>query len=258
MNVPYSPDKLDALYRALSPGRVAPYLAASGGDLGEAIRLYELNARFSAHLYGPLQALEVTVRNAIDMQFCHTFGADWAALGSINLQPRQQDDLRKALQEVAVDEEGNPRDFTHDAVVAKLNFGFWVGVLGPKNEVEIWRKSLWRAFPNRPKGTERKAVQGALNSVRRLRNRVAHHCRIIHRDLEQDHNTILEIVGWICPDTMAWTASLSDFDTAHLPVSDESLPFSESAAKDDGLAAIAAPEKTQPTRGGRARLGIKP
>lgn len=255
MNFPYSPDKLDALHRALSPGRIAPYLSAGGGDLAEAIRLYELNARLSALLYGPLQALEVTVRNAIDAEFRSTFGEDWTNLETINLQPKQQVDVQKALSEVAVDEQGDPKDFTHDDVVAELNFGFWVGVLGPKSEVEIWRKALWRAFPHRPKGVERKAVQGALNSVRRLRNRVAHHCRIIHRDLEKDHDTILEIVGWICPDTQAWTASLSGFDAALMPVKDASLPFADGAAEE--APAAEAPAKAKPTREGRARLSVK-
>jgi len=231
-------------------------MSAGDGTLESAIRLYEVNARLSAALYSPLQTLEVTVRNAIDQQFQSSFGADWTTNGVINLQVQQQDDIRKALREVSVDDRGGNVEFTHDDVVAELNFGFWVGVLGPKNEVEVWRKALWQAFPHRPKGTERKLVQGALNSIRRLRNRVAHHCRIIHRDLVQDHATILEVIGWICPDTRAWTAALSTFDPNDVPTNEDELPMPGLPSTDTTVPANDVEQIRKPTREGRARLGV--
>lgn len=252
---PYSPDNLDALCRTISPGRLAPYLDAGGGNTETAMRLYELNARLSSAFYTPLQTLEVTVRNAIDDHFRATFGDTWTDLERIILQGPQQDDIRKALREVSVDDRGNEVDYTHDDVVAELNLGFWVGVLGPKNETEIWRKALWRAFPNRPKGVERKTVQAALNSVRRLRNRIAHHCRIIHRDLVADHATILEVIGWVCTETRDWTAALSTFDPSDIPVPQQALPMEGMPETDPVPPATTLPEKD--TRDGRARLGIR-
>jgi hypothetical protein len=250
----YSPDKLDALSRTISPGRLAPYIDAGGGDVETAVRLYELNARLSSAFYTPLQTLEVTVRNAIDDQFRACFGDIWTDLGRIKLQPPQQDDVRKALREVSVDDRGQDVDYTHDDVVAELNFGFWVGVLGPKNDTEIWRKSLWQAFPNRPRGVERKTVQAALNSVRRLRNRIAHHCRIIHRDLVADHATILEVIGWVCTETHDWTAALSSFDPSDIPVPQQALPIAGMPETDPVPPATNLPERD--TRNGRPRLGI--
>ena len=257
MSFVYSSGTLDALHASISSGRLAPYIDAGDGTVEAAVRLYELNARLSAAFYSPLQTLEVTVRNAIDQQFRATFGENWATSGAITLQQQQQDDIQKAINELSLDDQGRPRDFTHDDIVAELNFGFWVGVLGPKNEVEVWRKSLWRAFPHRPKGTERKAVQGALNSIRRLRNRVAHHCRIIHRDLAADHSLILEVIEWICPDTRNWAAALSTFDVNDIPVPEDVLPM-------PGLPEAAVDEivevkktKPEPTRSGRTRLGVR-
>lgn len=253
----YSPDKLAALHLSISQGRLAPYLLAASDDLEAAMRLYELNARLSSIFYTPLQTLEVTVRNALDAEFCAAFGNDWIDLKGITLQKQQQDDLRKAIDEAATDDKGNSVDYTRDAVIAELNFGFWVGVLGPKNEVEIWRKAAWKAFPHRPKGTERKAVQGALNSVRRLRNRIAHHCRVIHRDLVADHATILDVIGWVCPDTRDWTAALSQFDANDIPVPQAALPFTGEVEVDPVPPATPLAAEAAPTRDGRARLGIK-
>jgi hypothetical protein len=251
VNFPYTPDNLKVLERTISPDRLAYYLAESDGDLEAAIRLYELNARLSAGFYGPLQGLEVVVRNAIDEQFTAAFGNDWTNLQTIRLQAQQEDDVRAAIAE-ASDQDGVMVEPTHADVIAELKFGFWVGVLGPRNEVEIWRKALWRAFPQRPKGTERKIVQGALNSIRRLRNRIAHHRRILHRDLVKDHATILEVAGWVCPITRDWIASLSTFDPNDLPVPQQTLPFEGLPATDP-----IPPATPRATLGGRSLLGIK-
>lgn len=254
MNFAYTPDNLETLTRTLTPERLAYYMSESDGDRETAIRLYELNAQLSAAFYGPLQGLEIVVRNAIDEQFVAAFGAGWTDLQTIKLQPQQQDDVREAVGE-ASDQDGAIVVPTHADIIAELKFGFWVGILGPKNEVEVWRKAGWRAFPNRPKGTERKIVQGALNSIRRLRNRIAHHRRILHRDLVHDHNTILEIAGWVCPVTRDWIASLSTFDPSMLPVPQETLPFNGLPATDP--IPPATPIESRPTRDGRPRLSIK-
>lgn len=255
MNFSYAPEKLAAIRRAISDDRLYPYLELSEGNVETAIRLYEVNTKLSAAFYGPLQGLEVIVRNSIDEQFRATFGEDWTNLKTIKLQPPQQDDVIQALNDVAM-EDGEPRDFSHGDVIANLRFGFWVGVLGPKNENEIWRKCLWRAFPHRPRGTERKAIQNALNSIRRLRNRVAHHCRIIHRDLARDHATILEVAGWVCPDSRDWIAALSTFDPDTMPVPQQPLPI-EGFPKSDPMPPATLVREERPTRDGRPRLGIK-
>jgi hypothetical protein len=69
--------------------------------------------------------------------------------------------------------------------------------------------ALRKAFPNRPKIEKRKSVQKAINAVRRLRNRVAHHEPILHRKLNDDHALVLKLISWCCPKTSAWVESLS-------------------------------------------------
>lgn len=51
--------------------------------------------------------------------------------------------------------------------------------------------------------------------LRKLRNRIAHHEPVLARDLAEDYRIILEVVGWICPDTSAWIAETSRFPSAH-------------------------------------------
>ncbi len=246
MNFTYSPERLTALERSLSRERLTYYLHECGDNVESALRMYELNTRLSAVFYGPLQGLEVLVRNAMNIELRTSFGAEWHDLSVIRLQPTQADDVRRAIAGIDADDPAN------GAVIAELPFAFWVGLLGPKNDNEVWRKALFRAFPHRPRGVERKTVQNALNSIRRLRNRIAHHEKILHRDLAADHSTILEIAGWCCPDTRDWIAALSTFDPNMLPVAEAELPLEApvmEVSKDDS-------QPEHPTLNGRPRLGL--
>jgi hypothetical protein len=44
-------------------------------------------------------------------------------------------------------------------------------------------------------------VQRLLDYLRTFRNRIAHHEPIFGRHLAADYTSILEVAGWICPDT---------------------------------------------------------
>ena len=245
MNFQFTPERLAALEHLLSRERLTWYLDECAGDLECALRMYELNTRVSAAFYGPLQGLEVLVRNDMNMQMQAAFGEDWLDLSAVQLQPTQIDDIKKTIAKIDQDEPSN------GAIVAELPFGFWVGLLGPKNENEIWRKALYKAFVHRPRGTERKIVHNALDSIRRLRNRIAHHEKILHRDLRANHATILEIAGWCCPVTRDWIASLSNFNPDMIPVNEAELPL-ELLGQPSQLERPA-----RETLGGRKRLSLK-
>ena len=91
-------------------------------------------------------------------------------------------------------------------VVAELSFGFWVSLLGRgpsgRYETTLWRPAVHRAFPHIR--SLRKHVHAPLDSLRVLRNRIAHHEPIFTRHLAADYARILTVIGWICPDTAAW------------------------------------------------------
>ena len=105
--------------------------------------------------------------------------------------------LRKAKE--ILTKEGKPLDAGR--VVAELSFGFWTGLTGPKYDV-LWRNHLVKIFPRRP--VQRAHVQTRLNSIRKLRNRVAHHEPILSRPLQRDINQIFDIISWMSPVTARW------------------------------------------------------
>ncbi|MFO0437906.1 MAG: hypothetical protein ACK5YD_05205, partial [Phenylobacterium sp.] len=54
-------------------------------------------------------------------------------------------------------------------------------------------------------------VHRRLNALRRLRNRIAHHEPIFHRDLETDHAEVIEAIRWMSADTADWAMLTSRF-----------------------------------------------
>lgn len=202
----YNTSRINALELALSTERLAKYVKAVGGDKTEALRRYVFNTTVSEALYTPLQGLEIALRNALSACFTATFGSDWYADGKIKaFQYPLTDMLLKA--EAQLSREQKP--ITQGGMISELSFGFWVTTLAPRYDTDLWRPSLRKAFPARPKGMERKSIHKSLNAIRRLRNRVAHHEPILNRNLVEDHKTIIRVLSWISPETAAWVSTHS-------------------------------------------------
>lgn len=196
-------DELKLLQNAFSAERLTPYQDACAGDLAAALRLYAWNIEISAGLYGPLCCLEIALRNAMHGQLVILFGrSDWWEAPTTRLH-------KVAVRKVADAQEELTRRrkaLTPGRMVAELPFGFWVSLLGYGNDYEtrLWRPALSRAFPNY-QGL-RKRLHRDLDYVRMLRNRIAHHEAIYERHLAADYETIMRLIGYICPETAAWVA----------------------------------------------------
>jgi Abi-like protein len=200
----YTPEELERLKQSLSEERLGPYLALAGSDLREAIRLYERNTSLSEALYGLLQGLEVPLRNA--MHHALSVGLsreDW--YDSIVWRVAQQEQVDNAKESLRA----KAKPVTPGRMVAELTFGFWVGLTGPKYSVDLWERHLYKAFPNAKLG--RKQLNKRLESIRLLRNRVAHHEPILSRDLPKDVDRILETIDWISLDTEQWVRQTNGF-----------------------------------------------
>ncbi len=205
----YTDETLDELETALSHERLSTYLDAAGGDREQAIRLHAWNTAVSAAFYGPLQGLEVALRNAMHSRLADRYGPAWYDQPGAGLDRGAVARTAGAKSELARDGHGDdpPR------IVAALSFGFWVSLLGPGGRTEaghkanyemtLWRPALRGAFAHRAK-LRRRQAHHPLNTLRILRNRVAHHEPIFARDLTADHERVLEVAGWISPAVRTW------------------------------------------------------
>ncbi len=203
---------LDALQASLSPERFGTYLAAANGDRAEAMRLYTWNTALSAAFYGPLQGLEVALRNGMHRQLTAAYGANWYDNPGAGLAAGTRQQIHAAKNDLA--RSRYPLDPPH--LVATLTFGFWVSLLGRGGqsgqigkgksdyEMTLWRPALSRAFPNAR--LSRSAAHRQLDYLRTFRNRIAHHEPVFTRHLAADHASILTVTSWVDPDVERWIA----------------------------------------------------
>ncbi|MFA7337741.1 MAG: hypothetical protein WC028_13215 [Candidatus Obscuribacterales bacterium] len=204
----YTPAILDRLELTLSAERLSTYQAQASGNRELAIKLYCWNIALSETLYGPVQSLEVVVRNALHERLTAAFGTTWYDIPASGLAGHLIDRVSAAKDSLT--SQGKPH--TSGRLIAELNFGFWLGVLTKHYDTGLWRPHLYHAFPNARKPFRRSDAYQALDRIRRLRNRIAHHEPILTRPLDADHAVILEVVGWICPETAAWINNHSRFN----------------------------------------------
>ncbi len=191
--------------------RLQRYMTIASGDTEHALRLYMWNTALSESLYGPLQGLEITLRNKIHERLMATFGVHWYDNPKVGIQfaqQRQIDDAKNTLR-------SQNKPLEDARMVAELNFGFWVGLLGRKYENNLWRSHLRPLFINIPAPLLRKDAHKALDELRFLRNRIAHHESILQRPLQREHSLILTVIRSLCDVTADWVACHSRFDAVY-------------------------------------------
>ena len=171
--------------RWLSQKRLAPYLAVCGGNVEQALDLYEWNISLGQVLMRDVAHFEVALRNAYDRVMGERWrGAHWLL----------DDESPVLCPIVRMSKNGNPRDVNlvnrravaqarrnaHDKddpnqVVANLMLGFWAHLTDRSRERDLWIPYLNAAWP---KGTDRNDLNNSLAAINRVRNRVAHNERL--------------------------------------------------------------------------------
>lgn len=200
----YSDDALNNLDQTISTERLANYLVMVRGDRTKALRLYERNTVVGEGFYGILQALEIATRNSIHHILTTDMGrADWYDIPAL-LEPAEQKSILDAKTSIL----RGKKAIIPGRVIAELTFGFWIRLMTAKYEKTLWVPHIYKSFPGLPKPNRQK-VFTRFDRIRNLRNRVAHHERIINRNLTRDYQDIFESLEWICPVTAAWVNSKS-------------------------------------------------
>lgn len=192
------------IINGLSKDRLVKYLESANHDIDSAFSLYEHNTRVSESFYTPIQGLEILLRNKIHQSLSKDFGEKWILSNSIKLEYFHQESVSKANQKSKI-------LLTIPKLIAEMNLGFWTALFGRKYE-ELWRQNLRYVFKNSPAPLLRKDILNKLNSIRELRNRIAHHEPICNRNLYEDHQNILNLINLMCNDTYKWIKKESRFE----------------------------------------------
>lgn len=200
-----------ALRQTLSQERLEVYGSDGAASATVAAR-YLLNMALCESLYSPLQLCEVALRNSIHRELTSFAGTEsWYDSTKLRLTPWAVEEVERVKAKIG----RLKKPIIPGRVIAELQFGFWTSIFESHYE-EIARflpHGIKGVFRNMPKQLHnRHRIKRRLEQIRNLRNRVFHHERIIHwKDLEQQHEGILEVIAWISPELFEMAKTLDRF-----------------------------------------------
>ena len=187
----------ESIEKSILEERLAAY-KADGASNETALARYIYNIELSKSLYPIINIFEVTLRNSIDKALAKFFDAkEW---NDVMLLTETE---RRMIDEAKTKIVQKNQTYSHSRLVSELTLGFWVALMGKKYNSQKFQffiiKNILHGCPSEQKSTA--AVQKNLNEIRFLRNRIAHHRRILHwTDLEQKHDLILDFIRWMSQD----------------------------------------------------------
>lgn len=192
----------ERLVPTISAERLGTYLRAAGFDKDRALRLYHWNARIGESFHFAIQGVEVGLRNSVNVALCAEFGPDWWKDPKFRSQADRERlaDLDQAERRI----KNRGTTLCTPQMVATLSFGFWVGMLQPRYNPDVWSKHLETAFPNLPDDTTRGDLAAAAKRVADLRNRIWHHEPIFKMSLNDEFRELNILLKWVCPTKADW------------------------------------------------------
>jgi hypothetical protein len=185
---------------ALPDSHLEPYLREASGDSALALELYSWNARISGDFWFPLHVCEVVARTSIAEAINNTY-PNWPYNKSFTrqLNKTSEENLQQTIQKLQKDEQSGPNS---EQIIANLTFSFWVHLLIVRYQ-RIWDKQLTKVLPY--VGTNnREQIHSEIKEVRDLRNKIAHHESILGRNLNNDYQNIISLIGYRCKITQKW------------------------------------------------------
>ena len=205
----------DNLQLSLSPERFEAHRATNNNDI-ETLTRYVWNIELCNSFYPLLQNLEIGFRNGLHYALAKHFSDDLWLVNQRRIFGRyDQATIDKARQELI----RNSKPIVAGRLIAELNFGFWTGLLSNRYERIFWNKPQIynNTFQNLPvRLRNRQILADRFNDIRRFRNRIFHHERILHRNLPQTHNLILDTIRLLGTNLLKTTQIIDRFPTVFL------------------------------------------
>jgi len=198
-----STERLSYFQSAVLDPNVNSWMIRSGilnADREAAVKLHLWNDALSMAFMPSLRIFELTLRNKIHLELCSHFGqVDWWNHQKAKLPAFQRNSISEAIDNIV--DKGYP--VTDGRVISELNFGFWLSFTSkrmddPRNK-KYWMSCIHNVF-NEPDRSHisRNKIHSDLNSVRKIRNRIAHHEPIIRLDLNYYYNIVCDLLGSMC------------------------------------------------------------
>jgi hypothetical protein len=198
---------------AIQPERIQRYLPAAGGDTKLAFQYYLWNCAICESFHVSLHFAEVVCRNALLKGLLQRCQGNWIGDPVFRglLDPYFADELAAACR---AERKQHGGAMTPHHVVSALTFGFWEHLATKRFDRFLWAKGVKNIFPCAPNEMTRANVHGLIESVRKWRNRIAHHRAIFDKGPMRKHQDALDLINIACADTGAWVAASSKVPVA--------------------------------------------
>jgi len=205
----FSNKELNEIPHILSEPRFATYLRHCKNNKSDALALYKWNLQVSSAFITPLHLLEISTRNAVVEALNSVHSQNWpwnngfirSLTDPVNgYSPKQ--DLKLVSQ----------REPTVGKVVAELKFIFWERMFTSRFDERLWKNNIKNIFPNTPQHLQtheiRSQIYHDIFTIRKLRNRIAHHEPIFSRTLDDDLNKMLRLIRWRNATAAKWIENI--------------------------------------------------
>lgn len=176
---------------------IKKYISEARFSKYSSISEYKENLHLSNSFYMPLSILEVSLRNAIDVQLRNFYGQNWLLNEAQFLQGDALSKIAHAKDKVNDRQE----TLTNAKLTAELTFGFWTSLFQKPYDKIMHLQTLRGIFsdlPRQSKPINRKTISSKLNHIRKFRNRIFHFEKVINKEkfmnIENKINEILEFL----------------------------------------------------------------
>ncbi len=167
--------------------------------------LYSWNGKISAALLLPLHICEVVTRNTVHRALASVYGERWPWNRNFELSlpnPSRGYNSRADLMN------SRRNKVNTGKVIPELKFVFWQKAFTKRFDDRLWNHQLLNLFPNHPAEMTvselRLDISNSLESIRNLRNRIAHHEPIFSRDLNLDFENIQKLLRYQNIHSLNW------------------------------------------------------
>jgi len=202
-----------AVEAAVHPQRLTRYMPAAGREPQAAFRFYLWNCLLCECFHFPLHFAEIVSRNALGNALARRSGEQWYLDATFR---KVLDERFLAELDIALAKERRQQglSMSHHHMVSALTFGFWEHLTTKRFERILWARGIQNVFASAPRSTTLQDVHDLMESVRRWRNRIAHHQAIFDKGPMRKHQDAMKLIGLACSDTAAWVAAHSKVPAA--------------------------------------------
>lgn len=232
---------VQAVLTDLSAPKLTAYKKLGLQDDWQVIQSYIFLLDLAGQFLVPLQLLEIALRNKMHSAIAkQTKKPDWYLTVPVSNDSKRQ--VAFALTEAAKDGKT-----THDDIVCRLMFGFWVFMAHKDYRPSGIGENLWQfikadVFPGTTQSIS--SIFDELQAINKIRNRLFHHEPLWKASGRQDmaaavartrtqYQRILKVLGWISPEKLILINGLgitAKFDRACNVINFKPTPIAVSAA----------------------------